>query len=54
MSDVTAARSRLGDRTLWVLAIIAALALVGAIGFGLWINATTPLHPVPVASRPSA
>lgn len=49
-----AASSRLHGRRLWVLVILAALALLLAIVFGLWINSDTPLQPVPVASRPSA
>ena len=44
---------RLADRTLWFLLDIALLALA-AIAFAIWINASGPLHPVPVASRPSA
>ena len=45
---------RLPDRTLWILLAIALLALLLAIGFAVWVNASGPLHPVPVASSPSA
>ena len=48
------ARSRLRDRQLWLLVGLAALALATSIGFALWINAEPPLHPVPVATKPSA
>lgn len=62
-SEVAAARAagplpgwwgRLPDRTLWILLAIALLALLLAIGFAVWVNASGPLHPVPVASSPSA
>ena len=46
--------ARLSDRTLWILLGLGVLAVVLAIAFSIWINASMPLHPVPVASRPSA
>ena len=45
--------ARLSDRTLWILLAVGVLAVLAAIGFAVWINAAGPLHPVPVASRPS-
>lgn len=45
---------RLPERTLWILLAIAVLALLLAIGFAVWVNNSGPLHPVPVASSPSA
>ena len=54
MTQADAPRRRLSDRTLWVLVGLAAVALAVAIGLALWLNATPPLQPVPVASRSSA
>lgn len=48
-----ATRRRLSDRTLWLILAVAVLALVAAVGFALWINGSTPLHPVRVGTSPS-
>ncbi|HOQ52144.1 MAG TPA: hypothetical protein PLF56_00870 [Micropruina sp.] len=47
-------RRPFGDRTLWMLAVVAALALIAAIVFGVAINTQAPLQPLPVPSRASA
>lgn len=43
-----------GDRALLGWLVAAALALVTAVGLAVWLNAGTPLTPVPVASSPRA
>lgn len=54
MSAPTGVRRRLADRTLWIILGVAALALAVAVGFTIWVNTGASMHPVPVASSPSA
>ncbi len=45
---------RLSDRTLTAVLVAAAVLLLGAMAFAVWINAGGPPVPVPVPSSPSA
>ena len=47
-------RRRAGDRALLGWLVVAALALMAAVGLVVWLNTATPLTPVPVASSPRA